>query len=377
MGISLSQIIEAWRPYGVLEIESDLDFQNAFRHKMPVMDTVNFPARILRGQYDCFVYKVTNQYVHNIIALFFLKTFKNGLLAIQGEFDCSILDNFKDFSFETYKLDDGIIISRICYNCKNAQEFYSKISSHRQVISCICPTYKRPSLLGDAIVTFLEQTYRNKRLYILNDDWGGAITLPFSCSIIQMQNHTERFMSIGDKLEYMRNWADGDIFVPWTDDDLYFPWRLQDTYDLHLKHEELVIKNSSALFQACGEILKVNNNLESTASYKREHYKKFRYMTDENLVAELNFIGKSPFLNFDLDPRFWLVMRWAGVNYHISGHGGTKEAYADYEKLICAYSNPVKLNSSDYIWHTIITENALKDESSKKAFALMGNWLKK
>jgi glycosyltransferase involved in cell wall biosynthesis len=95
-------------------------------------------------------------------------------------------------------------------------------------ISCICPTYGRPTghqwLLEETIESFLRQDYADKELIVLNDCPGQEL----ACQApgVTVVNIPRRFRSLGEKYNAAIALATGDLIAPWEDDDIALPWRL-------------------------------------------------------------------------------------------------------------------------------------------------------
>lgn len=87
-------------------------------------------------------------------------------------------------------------------------------------VTCVCPTYRRPKLLENAIACFLAQSYPHKELIVLDD----AGELPEASGpgwrIVSTPN---RFESIGAKYNAICEMATGDVIAVWEDDDIYLP----------------------------------------------------------------------------------------------------------------------------------------------------------
>ncbi len=129
----------------------------------------------------------------------------------------------------------------------------------RACITALCPTYGRFELLRDAVACFLLQTYRPRRLLILNDapeplrltERGNTLRLP-GC-IIEVWNADSRYETLGHKRQALLTaaWgslrsveggklegyrptsgpnpfgATGALAAHWDDDDWYLPWHLR------------------------------------------------------------------------------------------------------------------------------------------------------
>lgn len=93
-------------------------------------------------------------------------------------------------------------------------------------IGCVCPTYKRPQLLGRAIHCFLRQSYTNAYLVVL-DDAGQYESREHEHWKLVSQD--QRYASLGGKRQAGIGMlpADCDAYMRWDDDDVYFPHALQ------------------------------------------------------------------------------------------------------------------------------------------------------
>lgn len=92
-------------------------------------------------------------------------------------------------------------------------------------VSCYCSTFARPHLLEESIQSFLNQTYENKELIIVNDC--KEQTLIFDHPQIKIINLQERINPIGKKFNFAANSCSGDIINPWDDDDIFMPWKIE------------------------------------------------------------------------------------------------------------------------------------------------------
>ncbi len=113
-------------------------------------------------------------------------------------------------------------------------------------ISCLCPTWRRPKLLANAIACFEAQDYPVDRceLIVLDDagqikpyrspawekcDVGyvntaaGQSDVPGGISIISI---SRRFNSLPEKYNALAAMARGDVLAVWEDDDIYLPHHL-------------------------------------------------------------------------------------------------------------------------------------------------------
>lgn len=92
-------------------------------------------------------------------------------------------------------------------------------------IACLCPTYRRPSLLPTALFQFLHQQCpgHELRLFVL-DDAGQYDNQTHDAWALH--SVTQRFATMGSKhnalIELAQEW-EADVCCQWDDDDLYLP----------------------------------------------------------------------------------------------------------------------------------------------------------
>src|SRR5262245_44692090 len=91
-------------------------------------------------------------------------------------------------------------------------------------VSCLCLTYKRPTLLNNAVACFLMQDYPKKRReIIILDDHGNvsACLEDQGCAVVSIPR---RVNSLSEKHNVAASLASGQVFFVWDDDDIYLPW---------------------------------------------------------------------------------------------------------------------------------------------------------
>ena len=92
-------------------------------------------------------------------------------------------------------------------------------------VSCLCPTYRRPKLLANALQCFLTQDYPEERRELIILDDAGQFT-PASGSNWQLITFSRRYRSLPEKYNALAGLALGDVLVVWEDDDIYLPEHL-------------------------------------------------------------------------------------------------------------------------------------------------------
>jgi hypothetical protein len=109
-------------------------------------------------------------------------------------------------------------------------------------VVCLCPTYRRPDLLENAIACFERQDYpADRRLLLAEDDSGELpeLTQGDNWSIL---SHARRYGSLCEKYNAMAlqpvDAEECDILMVWEDDDVYLPGHIS-------KHVEAYMRSGS------------------------------------------------------------------------------------------------------------------------------------
>jgi hypothetical protein len=102
------------------------------------------------------------------------------------------------------------------------------MSRHAPAVTCLCPTYRRPGCLRNAVRCFLQQDYGERRLLVLNDAPervdARAIGLPSDMG--RVVNAPVRYATLGHKRQALLEMAGTPLIAHWDDDDLVLPWHV-------------------------------------------------------------------------------------------------------------------------------------------------------
>lgn len=93
-------------------------------------------------------------------------------------------------------------------------------------VTCLCPTFRRPKTLQNAIACFLEQDYpaQLRRLLICDDDAAYESRSYISAKgMYNVVSYVGAFESLPAKYNAMTAFADGEVFAVWEDDEIYLP----------------------------------------------------------------------------------------------------------------------------------------------------------
>jgi glycosyltransferase involved in cell wall biosynthesis len=165
------------------------------------------------------------------------------------------------------------------------------------MVSCLCPTYRRPKLLENSIACFLSQDYpADRREMIILDDAG------------ELENQTgegwqiisiaRRFRSLPEKFNALAGLARGDVLVVWEDDDIYLPHHISSHVTAMKNH--LWSKPSKVLSDYTGQIEEedATGRFHASLALSRHAFDQcggwpltMRGDFDQQLIARLNSLG--------------------------------------------------------------------------------------
>ena len=150
----------------------------------------------------------------------------------------SVVDDGKDITH--IKTKDDKIVMKVKYNGYEVNYDYWDLFIKKQVyidetplISCLCPTKNKPSIVKDAIECFNNQTYPNKELILVTNDKNPH--LPY-LKTLECENIKLIYASYETVLGELRNIsvdnASGKYVAIWDDDDIHHKDRLQVQLDI-------------------------------------------------------------------------------------------------------------------------------------------------
>lgn len=222
------------------------------------------------------------------------------------------------------------------------------------LISCLLPTFNRyPAngwLVEEAVESFLRQDYPNKELIICNDTPGQVLI--FNHPQVRVINTADRFPTLGAKIHWMLERAEGNYVCRWDDDDISLPWRLSLSRDhiCHNKHSDTEFamewRPESHWYDPKHGSLSITTHPGNTHIMSIWH-------KDIILKGGVQYPGKpcpsgcedQTFNRFLWDqgyPRFgdtlppdkiFYLYRWGVCSTHLSGKGGGQTMQATYTDL--------------------------------------------
>lgn len=196
------------------------------------------------------------------------------------------------------------------------------------LVTCLCCTFGRPVLLGEAVKCFLDQDYSNKELIVLNDQEGVELFMENCPSNVKIINHPKRFNSLGEKRNYIKTLGNGDFFAIWDDDDLYTPYRLSESvYWMKRDPQYDMVKARNAFLSVDNKNYVVANNLFHSQAMISKKYMQNKQYPNKSTGEDIGFETGSRINSVSIFPSFWYVYRWGLGIHHVSGISDDKKTW--------------------------------------------------
>jgi glycosyltransferase involved in cell wall biosynthesis len=218
------------------------------------------------------------------------------------------------------------------------------------LISCLLPTFNRYPQLGylveEAVYSFLQQDYPDKELILLNDTPGQ--TLAFDHPQVRVINASQRFPSLGAKLAWMIQQAQGDYLCRWDDDDISLPWRLRysmaalmATYANEWRSETHWFWQGNGLKGRITQKTVHPGNTHIMSIWHRDILRGATYpgspcpsgYEDQTFNGHLRKLGYPYYGDEIPDHAIFYLYRWGVSNVHLSGKGGGTTMDQTYAEL--------------------------------------------
>lgn len=194
------------------------------------------------------------------------------------------------------------------------------------MISCLCPTYKRPALLANAVACFLRQDYAESELIVLDD----AGQFNNQCiGNVRIISTAERLPSLPAKFNRLASGVVGDVLVPWEDDDVFLPWHLSTIAESVNRGGEFVCyREVYSTYGLSGGRIRTEpaaGRFHSSWAFTREVFDRIGGYPDTNRLDFDQQMGgrlrKSGRVEFNQCERPGYVYRWGNGVYHGSQSG--------------------------------------------------------
>jgi hypothetical protein len=198
-------------------------------------------------------------------------------------------------------------------------------------VSCFCLTYGRPSLLEEAIHSFLQQDYAGPKEMIVLNDYADQV-LELDHPEVQVINLPKRFRTVGEKMNAAAALASHDLLFVWDDDDVYLSHRLSFSV-ANFEPAKGFFKAQQAWSWNDGEISGPGENIFHAGScWSRRLFDAVGGYAAEgcgyDLLFEQQLAARFPGATRPLAVKpeeIYYIYRWAGTgSYHMSGFGQLK-----------------------------------------------------
>jgi glycosyltransferase involved in cell wall biosynthesis len=215
----------------------------------------------------------------------------------------------------------------------------------KPLASFVCLTYNRHKLLEEVLYMFLNQTYENKELIILNDQEN--VEYYYDDPRVKIYNLKERFTSLGQKRNYAKNLATGEYLFFTDDDDVYYTKHMEKLITFLENNPEYdSVKNA---FSHCSYDNVIDNYdgrhslYFSGIAFRKNYTDMVDFDESLNVGEDIKYTNTSKLAHID-DGNTTHQYRWGMNCGHISGYGEDPAAWEKFKlHHIQEYTDSVKI----------------------------------
>ena len=181
-------------------------------------------------------------------------------------------------------------------------------------------TYQRHHILEEAIDSFLQQDYQGDdiEMVVLNDS--PVVQYKFDHPKVRIINMSERFSSLGKKLEYGFKRCKGEDIYRLDDDDLLTPWAMT-LVNGYVSNDADIFRCAKAYFLVHNVSQGLSDNVNNGNTYAKRFVENVK-MSDKSIGEDVEITYHSGGRIFQGDEgRYSMIYRWGMNTYHISGLG--------------------------------------------------------
>lgn len=224
-------------------------------------------------------------------------------------------------------------------------------------VTVITPTYGRIPhdyiMLNELVYWFGQQTYEDKELIIVND--AKNQTLLCHAPDVHIINLSRKFDTLGEKYEYARDLANGEIVIPCDDDDIMLPNHLSTIVE-NLQGYEYFYPQGGWFQTRVGDIYprSLNNVFHNCSGYRKDigvHYEAISGPQD--MAFETKALRESKVSPKRLTlAEYTHVYRWqmgTGYQPNLSGNPNAKDAYDNRPSPVSGTYVIVPERNEDYV----------------------------
>jgi glycosyltransferase involved in cell wall biosynthesis len=212
------------------------------------------------------------------------------------------------------------------------------------MVSVLTLTYKRQTLLEEAIKSFLLQNSPTSEMVIINDH--PEVEYIFDHPQIKVHNCSERFSSISEKLKWGFNQCKFDYMYRLDDDDLLAPNAIKLTeFDIKTRSWYDIYRTDKHYYFENNRYVKIGGMVNNGNVYTKSYINRITFPDKSwGEDTEITFENSAKIYNANRLPT--MIYRWGMSTYHISGMGDkpSEELYKLADKLGKKSSGKVNLN---------------------------------
>lgn len=166
--------------------------------------------------------------------------------------------------------------------------------------SCVMLTFNRRHLVPVALACYLAQDWKDRELIFVDDGDDSVEDLSLDLPGVRYFR-TERFKTVGEKLNFACEQARGEVIVTWDDDDWYASGRITDQLTLMVRCGKAVAGYHTILFydgQRASQYRGSRNYAVGNSQvYRKEFWSRHRFPAldeayDNHLTNEANRYGE-------------------------------------------------------------------------------------
>jgi glycosyltransferase involved in cell wall biosynthesis len=201
------------------------------------------------------------------------------------------------------------------------------------MVSVLTLTYKRQTLLEEAINSFLLQNSPTSEMVIINDH--PEVEYIFDHPQIKIHNCSERFSSISEKLKWGFNQCKFDYMYRLDDDDLLAPNAIKLTeFDIRTRSWYDIYRTDKHYYFENNRYVKIGGMVNNGNVYTKSYINRITF-PDKSWGEDIEITFNNEARIFNAYRKPTMIYRWGMSTYHVSeiGDKPNNELYKWADKL--------------------------------------------
>lgn len=190
---------------------------------------------------------------------------------------------------------------------------------------CLTPTYGRFHLLQEMLWCWVNQTYSNKRLLIVNDQ----PNLTIECDIpgVEIHNIPVRFGALGAKRGYMHQHipAEAEFVIPMDDDDIFFEDHIERLIEASIKNPSHARTKNRINYTSTDNQFTGSNTtwgFFGASCFRADVYRTFTVRSDYVWAEDSDMMQRHGVTTYEIPEADSTFIYRSGMGVvHASGHG--------------------------------------------------------